>query len=79
MQFKIESEKPANNSKVEVLLDYFVDSWLDEITQRFSRHMWNHWNNTDRRTITDLEGWRYALNKAAGSTHLNIFEFIVTL
>lgn len=48
-------------------------------TPRFSRHIWNHWNNTDRRTTNDLEGWNYALNKSAGRIHPNIFEFIVIL
>lgn len=52
---------------------------MDDITPRFSRHIWNHWNNVDRRTTNDLEGWLYALNKAADRTHPNIFEFIIIL
>jgi len=59
--FKIESEKSANNPKVEAFSDYFDDTWLDDITPRFSRHIWNHWNNTDRRT-NDLKDLHYALN-----------------
>jgi hypothetical protein len=57
----------------------YVDTWLDDLTPRFSRHIWNRWSNTDRRTTNDLEGWHYALNKAAGRVHPNIFEFIITL
>jgi len=29
--------------------------------------------------MNDLEGWHYALNKAAGRNHPSIFEFIVIL
>ncbi|KAF0746435.1 MULE domain-containing protein [Aphis craccivora] len=63
----IESEKPENNEK------------LDDLTTRFRRYIWNHWTNTDRRTTNDLDGWYYALNKAAGRNHPSIFEFIVIL
>ena len=75
----IESEKPENNEKVEELLNYYIETWLDDLTPRFSRYIWNHWTNTDRRTTNDLEGWHYALNKAAGRNHPSIFEFIVIL
>ncbi|KAL4136171.1 hypothetical protein QTP88_007735 [Uroleucon formosanum] len=75
----IESEKPDNNQKVEEFLNYFVETWLDDLTLRFSRYIWNCWNNTDRRTTNDLEGWHYALIKAAGRNHPSLFEFIVIL
>lgn len=64
---------------MEELLNYYIETWLDDLTPRFSRYIWNHWTNTDRRTTNDLEGWHYALNKAAGRNHPSIFEFIVIL
>ncbi|KAL4149879.1 hypothetical protein QTP88_003730 [Uroleucon formosanum] len=75
----IESEKPDNNQKVEEFLNYFVETRLDDLTPRFSRYIWNHWNNTDRRTTNDLEGWHYALNKAASRNHPRLFQFTVIL
>lgn len=59
-------------------LDYFFDTLLSDLTSRFSRYIWNHWNNTGRRTTNDLKGRHYALNKAAERVHPNIFEIIIT-
>lgn len=62
--------------------DYFVTTYLDNVTSRFPRMMWNHWNNMSQdsvRTNNSLESWHKNLKGLVGSAHPNIFKIVTKL
>ena len=62
------------DEKVVKFLDYVTDTWIYQ--PLFEPTIWNHYRNYSTRTNNHLEGWHNSLNKKAGGSHKNFFEFI---
>lgn len=62
--------------------DYFVTTYMDDVTSRFPRVMWNHFENMSQnsiRTNNALESWHKNLKTVVGSAHPNLFKIIFSL
>lgn len=59
--------------------DYFVDTWLDDISSRFPRVLWNHHDNMNSgsiRTNNSLESWHRHLKGTVSCAHPNVFKIV---
>ena len=75
LQATAEDDQPL----VTALNDYYVHTWLDDINGRFTRPLWNHFENMSSdsiRTNNALESWHRHLKRVVGSAHPNFFKIV---
>ena len=75
LQATAEDDQPL----VTALNDYYVHTWLDDINGRFTRPLWNHFENMSSdsiRTNNALESWHRNGKRVVGSAHPNIFKIV---
>ena len=78
----LQAQAPDNSQLCAQFTDYFVQTWMDDIAGRFSRRIWNHFDNMSSesvRTNNALESWHRSFKGLVGSAHPNIFVIITKL
>ena len=69
-------DAPTEVPGVQGFMNYVTETWVEDINPRFSRDIWNHFDNNGPRTTNHLEGWHRGLNLEMARAHPNIFEAI---
>lgn len=72
---EVMEQTDRNDLSIIEFLDYVTDTWIDTNAQ-FKKDIWNHYRNFKTRTNNHLEGFHNALNKKAGGSHKNFFQFV---
>lgn len=67
------SLKPRNNELVDLLHNYFVNTWFSE-NSTFSYHIWSHADNYGPRTNNNVEGFHSKLNRLLKQAHPSFFK-----
>ncbi|XP_054709080.1 uncharacterized protein LOC129218781 [Uloborus diversus] len=73
-------DAPQQTRAVRKMIDYVVDTWLDENNATFQMDSWNHFETNDNlRTNNNVEGWHSKLSKRGLPPHPNIFSLVKVL
>ena len=66
----------VNPEKIDQIMTYLNDQWLDLIDSNFAPMLWSHYESDRVRTINAVEGWHRIVNTFFNKPHPNFYKFL---